>query len=56
MKLGNLIADCALRYPEREVIICNDRRITFGELDITANRLANAYAAHGMTTNPTMVG
>lgn len=50
MKLGNLIADCALRYPEREVIICNDRRITFGELDITANRLANAYAAHGMKT------
>ena len=50
MKLGNLIADCALRYPEREVIICNDRRITFGELEITANRLANAYTARGMKT------
>ncbi len=48
MKLGSLIADCALRYPEREVIVCNDRRITFAELDTNANRLANAYAAHGM--------
>ena len=50
MKLGSLIADCALRYPDREVIVCNDRRIAFGELDITANRLANAYAARGMKT------
>ena len=48
MKLGNLIADCALRFPEREVIVCNDRRISFGELDSNANRLANAYAARGM--------
>ena len=48
MKLGNLIADCALRFPEREVIVCNDRRISFGELDRNANRLANAYAARGM--------
>ena len=48
MKLGSLIADCALRYPEREVLVCKDRRITFGELDTNANRLANAYAARGM--------
>jgi long-chain acyl-CoA synthetase len=48
VKLGSLIADCALRYPEREVIVCNDRRISFGELDRNANRLANAYAARGM--------
>ena len=48
MKLGNLIADCALRHPEREVIVCNDRRISFGELDRNANRLANAYTARGM--------
>ena len=48
MKLGSLIADCALRYPEREVLVCKDRRITFGELDTNANRLANAYAGRGM--------
>lgn len=48
MKLGSLIADCALRYPEREVLVCKDRRITFGELNTTANRLANAYAARGL--------
>ena len=49
MKLGPLIADCALRYPEREVLVCNDRRITFSELDINANRLANAYTDRGLT-------
>jgi long-chain acyl-CoA synthetase len=48
VKLGNLIADCALRHPEREVIVCNDRRVSFGELDSNANRLANAYTAQGM--------
>tara|TARA_R110000868_G_scaffold1514_8_gene11932 strand:- start:6078 stop:7619 length:1542 start_codon:yes stop_codon:yes gene_type:complete len=48
MRLGSLIADCALRHPEREVMVCNDRRITFGELNANANRLANAYTAHGM--------
>ena len=48
MKLGSLIADCALRHPDREVMVCNDRRISFGELDRNANRLANAYASRGM--------
>lgn len=48
MKLGSLIADCALRHPDREVMVCRDRRISFGELDLNANRLANAYAARGM--------
>ena len=31
------------------MLVCNDRRITFSELDINANRLANAYTDRGLT-------
>jgi long-chain acyl-CoA synthetase len=48
VKLGPLIADSALRHPEREVMVCGARRVLFGELDVSANRLANAYTARGM--------
>ena len=48
MKLGTLLADCALRYADREAVICGDRRITFGELAGRANRLANALLAEGL--------
>ena len=47
MKLGAMLADAAMRHPDREALVCGERRITFGELDVTANRLANAYAAQG---------
>ena len=47
MKLGAMLANSAMRHPEREALVCGDRRITFGELDLTANRLANAYMARG---------
>ena len=30
------------------MLVCNDRRITFSELDINANRLANAYTERGL--------
>ena len=37
MKLGTMIADTALRFPEREAIVCEERRINFGQLKNTAN-------------------
>ena len=55
MKLGAMLADCALRFPEREAIVCEDRRISFGELDRTANRLANALLARGQTVGDRLV-
>ncbi|MEE2997536.1 MAG: AMP-binding protein, partial [Pseudomonadota bacterium] len=48
MKLATLIQDCALRHPDREVMVCGDRRLSFGELNSNANRLADAYVARGM--------
>ncbi|NBP73276.1 MAG: hypothetical protein EBU57_09000 [Alphaproteobacteria bacterium] len=48
MKLASLIDDCALRHPDREVMVCGNRRISFGELNSNTNRLADAYVARGM--------
>lgn len=42
-----MLDDCALRHPAREAVVCGDKRISFGELNATANRFANAFAAHG---------
>jgi acyl-CoA synthetase (AMP-forming)/AMP-acid ligase II len=47
MKLGTMLADCAMRYPDREAMVCGDRRVTFAELDTRASRLANALLAEG---------
>lgn len=47
MKLGAMLADSALRFPDREAIVCGERRIAFGELDRAADRLAGAFAALG---------
>ncbi len=48
MNLGVMLKDCAMRYPDREAVICGDRRITFGELKARANRLANALFDEGL--------
>ena len=47
MKLGTMLADCALRYPNREAVVCGTRRVTFSELDRRASRLANSLLAEG---------
>ncbi|MGE0630002.1 MAG: class I adenylate-forming enzyme family protein [Hyphomicrobiaceae bacterium] len=48
MKLGNVLAANAGRFPDQVAAICQDRKITFGELDERANRLANALHARGV--------
>jgi 3-oxocholest-4-en-26-oate---CoA ligase len=40
----------AREVPDREAVVCGERRITFGELDRRANRLAHLLAAHGIGT------
>jgi fatty-acyl-CoA synthase len=41
----------AREVPDREAVVCGDRRITFGELDRRADRLAHVLAAHGIGAN-----
>jgi acyl-CoA synthetase (AMP-forming)/AMP-acid ligase II len=38
----------AREVPDREAIVCGDRRVTFGELDRRADRLAHVLAGHGI--------
>ena len=49
--LFEAVADAA---PEREVLVCGDRRLTYGSLDERANRLANALAAKGIGPGDTV--
>ncbi len=43
--LWELVAE---QVPEREAVVCGDRRITYAELDERANRLANHLKANGV--------
>ena len=36
------------RVPERLAVVCGDRRLTYGELEERANRLANWFASQGV--------
>ena len=54
MNLGIMLADCAQRYPDRIAVICDDRRITFGELEDRAIRLANGLLGEGLLKGQTV--
>lgn len=47
MKLGDMLADCARRYPDRVAVICGETRMRFADLDGLAHRLANALLRLG---------
>lgn len=49
--LFEAVADAA---PDREVLVCGDRRLTYRSLDNRANRLANALAAKGIGPGDTV--
>jgi acyl-CoA synthetase (AMP-forming)/AMP-acid ligase II len=55
MKLGNVLADIARRYPDDVAVVCEDRRLTFGQLDARANRIANGLAARGIAAGDRVV-
>lgn len=48
MKLGAMLAGSAARFPGREALVCDGRRLTFRDLDEIANRIANGLAARGL--------
>jgi acyl-CoA synthetase (AMP-forming)/AMP-acid ligase II len=48
MKLGNVLADNARRYPDTVAVVCDGRSLTFARLNARANRLANGFAARGV--------
>ncbi|MCP4423865.1 MAG: AMP-binding protein [Chloroflexi bacterium] len=36
------------RYPHKTALVCNNQRLTYSDVEAMANRLANAFHAHGM--------
>jgi fatty-acyl-CoA synthase len=46
--MGDLLYRSAARYPDRVAVAYDDLRVTYAELDETANRAANALAERGV--------
>ncbi len=48
MKLASFLATHARATPDRDAVICGPERLTFGQLDATTDRLANALRSEGV--------
>ncbi|HET6547400.1 MAG TPA: AMP-binding protein, partial [Solirubrobacter sp.] len=46
--MGDLLYRSAARYPDRIAVAYEDLRVSYAELDETANRVANALAERGV--------
>ncbi len=48
MLLDHYLSQSAARSPNKEALICDDRRATYAELDASSNALAHAFRALGL--------
>ena len=48
MEIPDLLVNAATRFPQRPAVLEGERRLTFGEVDDRAARLAQAFADHGL--------
>lgn len=48
MLVQDFLTQCARRLPDKVGLICDNRRMTYREIEAAANRLANALAAAGL--------
>jgi len=48
MLIDRLLHDAAQRHPDKEALICAERRITYGRLEADANALAHALREFGL--------
>ena len=55
MKLGTVLAANARRFPDAIAVVCQDTRMTLGELNARANRLANALRERGVAPGDRVV-
>ncbi|MCQ4209021.1 acyl-CoA synthetase [Streptomyces longispororuber] len=49
MNLGTYITRSSTFWPDREALVCGERRLTYRELERVSNRLASALAGRGLT-------
>lgn len=48
MQVPDIVANAAARFPDRACVIEGARSLSFAEVDARADRLAQAFAAHGL--------
>ncbi len=48
LNLAMVLTENAQRVPDRIAVICDERKLTYGELEATTNRLANALVSLGL--------
>ena len=49
MLAGDILRLSARRHPSKTALICEDRRMTYRELEAASNRFANAVLGLGFT-------
>src|SRR5262249_44800149 len=53
--LALVLSENAERFPERTAVICDERKLTYGELDVQTNQLANSLARLGLARGQKML-
>jgi long-chain acyl-CoA synthetase len=48
MNLSTVLDHCAVEYQDKTAIICDNHRLSFGQLNAMANQIANGLAASGI--------
>lgn len=48
LNLSIVLEDSARRFPDRDALVLGDRRLTYAEVDATANRVANLLVGRGI--------
>jgi len=48
MLVQDFLTHSANRLPDKTALICDGRRLSYGEIELAANRLANALIAAGV--------
>lgn len=54
-QLQDFLIESAVRLPDKEALVCQDRRLTYAELDRQSNALANALTHRGVSRGDRVV-
>ncbi|MYT74746.1 MULTISPECIES: long-chain fatty acid--CoA ligase [unclassified Streptomyces] len=54
MNLGTYITRSSTFWPEREALVCGERRLSYADLERTTNRLASALTGRGLVRGETV--
>src|SRR5450432_2797088 len=55
LNLAIVLSENAQRFPDRTAVICDDRQLTYGELETITNQLANSLTKLGLHAGQKML-